>query len=304
MKKGRLRRRVVRIVIALTLIIPVGGYIVFQHIAPYAIIKPARANCSHLSLDAYDLQVESLTLETKDQIELKGYWIQSKQDSIRGVMILVHGIGGCKESFLSLANRLANQGIASVLFDNRAHGQSGGQYSTYGFYEKKDISRIIDHIKEQDNQIPIGIWGNSLGGAIAIQSMEYDKRIHFGIIESTFTDMGQIVYDYKKRFLKGFGLRFATDMALKRAGEIGDFNPDLVSPVDAVKSIEQPIFIAHGDADLNIKFAYRQQLYEQAKSADKEFYRVKDGGHYGLFDAGGEDYMLHIQQFIDRNLLR
>ena len=116
--------------------------------------------------------------------------IQSKQDSIRGVMILVHGIGGCKESFLSLANRLANQGIASVLFDNRAHGQSGGQYSTYGFYEKKDISRIIDHIKEQDNQIPIGIWGNSLGGAIAIQSMEYDKRIHFGIIESTFTDMG------------------------------------------------------------------------------------------------------------------
>ncbi|MCH2218274.1 MAG: lysophospholipase, partial [Flavobacteriales bacterium] len=151
MKKGRLRRRVLRIVIALTLIILVGGYIVFQHIAPYAIIKPARANCSHLSLDAYDLQVESLTLETKDQIELKGYWIQTKQDSIRGVMILVHGIGGCKESFLSLANRLANRGIASVLFDNRAHGQSSGQYSTYGFYEKKDISRIIDHIKEQDN---------------------------------------------------------------------------------------------------------------------------------------------------------
>ena len=53
-----------------------------------------------------------------------------------------------------------------------------------------------------------------------------------------------------------------------------------MSPVDA-QIIEQPIFIAHGDADLNIKFAYGQQLYEQAKSTDKEFYRVKDGGHYG-----------------------
>ena len=84
-------------------------------------------------------------------------------------MILVHGIGGCKESFLSLANRLANQGIASVLFDNRAHGQSGGQYSTYGFYEKKDISRIIDILKSKI-KFPL-VSGESLWEVLLLSSL-------------------------------------------------------------------------------------------------------------------------------------
>ena len=87
-------------------------------------------------------------------------------------MILIHGIGGNKESYLGLAKRLSSLGVASVMFDNRAHGQSGGKYCTYGFEERNDVSKIIDYILEKKQNSSIGIWGNSLGGAIAIQSLE------------------------------------------------------------------------------------------------------------------------------------
>lgn len=301
-KKGRLKRRIIRTSVFAMLIIVIGGYIGLHHIAPYAIIMPPRANCTHITPSDYDLQSESLTIHTKDSIDLKGYWVHSKQNSVRGVIILVHGIGNCKESFMELSNSLAKQGIESVFFDNRAHGQSSGQYTTYGFKEKKDISEIIDHIKAKNSEVPVGIWGNSLGGAIAIQAMEYDKRIEFGLVESTFTDLGQIVYDYKKRFLKGFGLRFASDIALNKAGEIAGFDPLKVKPIQSVKNIHQPIFIAHGDADVSIKFEYGKSLYENAGTNQKEFYRVYNGGHYGLFRAGGEDYTTSIQRFIDKNL--
>ena len=204
-KPGRLKRRILRFFLVFTLLILVTGYIGLYHIAPYAIVMPPRADCTAYEPEIYGVDAESVLIQTKDNIELNGYWSKSKQDSVRGVIIFVHGIGGCKEAYLGSASNLAEQGIASVLFDNRAHGQSSGEYSTYGFKEKQDISEIVDYIKSKNPEVPVGIWGNSLGGAIAIQAMEYDERIEFGIIESTFTDLGQIVFDYKKRFLKGIG---------------------------------------------------------------------------------------------------
>ena len=304
MKKNqsKWKRRILRFLIVSSILICIGGYIGLHHVAPYAIVMPPRANCTTLTPQNHDLQSDAITVRTHDSILLKGYWVRSEMDSIRGVMILVHGIGGCKESFLSLAKKFASMGIESVLIDNRAHGESDGEFTTYGFKEKQDIAATVDLIKKKHPEVPIGIWGNSLGGAIAIQSMEYDKRIEFGIIESTFADLSQIVYDYKKRLLYGIGIRFASNIALKKAGEIADFPPEEVSPIASVKQIEQPIFFVHGDSDTSITYKYSQQLYEQAKSKEKEFYLVKGAGHYGLAEKGGKEYVDRINAFIDQHL--
>ncbi len=300
-KSSKWKRRLLRFSIVFLILFSIGSYIGLHHIAPYAIIMPPKANLK-ITPSGLNLKNEKLTLQTKDSIDLHGYWIHTEQEKPRGILILIHGIGGCKEHFLTLASTLAEQGIESVIFDNRAHGKSGGQYSTYGFKEKKDIARIVDEIKSKEPNLPIGIWGNSLGGAIAIQAMEYDKRIEFGLIESTFSDLNQIVYDYKKKFLKGIGIRFASNYALKRAGEIGDFYPEKVKPIESVKNIEQPIFIAHGDADESIHYTYGKALFENTKSEKKEFILIKGGGHYGLFKAGGEEYSRKIKAFLDQNL--
>ena len=149
--------------------------------------------------------------------------------------------------------------------------------------------------------MPIGIWGNSLGGAVALQSLEYDERIQFGVIESTFTELDQIVIDYKKRMLGGFGFKFMSDYALKQAAEIANFNPDEVKPIESVKNIEQPILITHGDADENISYKYGQQLFDNLKSKDKEFVLVKGGGHANMYVKGGVEYKSKIMDFIERN---
>lgn len=188
--------------------------------------------------------------------------------------------------------------------DSRAHGQSGGEFCTYGFYESQDISKIVDYIKVKESNLPIGIWGSSMGGAIAILALEKDKRLQFGLIQSTFTDLNQIVFDYKKRILKGFGSRVLTNYALERAGKIANFNPQKVRPIEAVKNIEQPIILAHGDADKNITYQYGQQLFDSLKTMDKEFYLVKNAGHIGLWDAGGKAFETKMMGFIERQLSR
>lgn len=288
-------------IIGIIFFIGIIGVIGMYFIAPYGILQPQRMH-EDTTPQALGLNSENLSIEVGEGVNIKGYWVKTHQDTAKGIIILVHGVGGCKEHFLDLARNLANEGIESIVCDGRAHGESGGEFCTYGFYEKKDIAKIVDFVKSKSPNLPLGIWGNSLGGAVAIQALAYDERIDFGIIESTFTDLNQIVFDYKKRILKGFGIRFVSDYVLKRAGEIANFPPAEVKPIVAVKNITQPVFIAHGDADKNISYHYGQQLYDNLQSEDKEFVLIKDGEHFGLFDTGGKEYVNKIMQFIDRQL--
>ena len=84
------------------------------------------------------------------------------------------------------AAHLSTLGYESILYDSRAHGQSEGIYCTYGFYEKKDVHRIVQRVRTDYGNIKIGLWGKSMGGAVSIQSMAQNSMIDFAIIESAF----------------------------------------------------------------------------------------------------------------------
>ena len=278
--------------------IAVISFIGIHFIAPYAILKPPKVN--DLIAKQFKQNLEPLNISTVDGIELSAYWI-TPINPPRGCLILLHGVGGCKEHFLGVANKLRQQDIASIVFDSRAHGQSGGQFCTYGAKEKKDVSVIIDLIEARYPNTLIGIWGNSMGGAVAIQAMAIDKRISFGVIESTFTSLAKIGFDYQKRLSK-ISSRRLFNYVLKRVEKIANFNPATVRPIEAVKHIDQPMLIAHGDADKNIHFEYGQALFNALAATDKEFVPVPNGGHTGLFITGGKEYENKLFNFIDRQL--
>jgi len=268
-------RKWLKILASVLVLLLILFYVALYMVVPITITQPRR--------------VRSLQLMSYDSIMLDGYWIDAETDSSKGVMILLHGIGDCKEHFLPLTKELANIGLESVVFDGRAHGQSEGDYVTYGYKEKQDISAIVNLILSRNPQTKIGIWGNSLGGAIAIQALERDFRIDFGIIESTFTELDDIVYDYSNRLSGGLSRRFISDYTLKRAGELAGFDPDEVKPIESVKNIDIPIFIGHGETDENISVEYAKDLYNNLRSADKEL------------KIGGQDYESSVFEFIERN---
>ncbi len=272
---------------------------VINNVLPYAILQPQRVKAFNY-LEVLNQDYKAISLLSKDSISLQGYYVKSNVDTTYASIILVHGIGGCKEHFSKLATDLANKGYASWLFDNRAHGESGGKYTTYGFFEKYDVSRIIDAIEKEDPKSKIGIWGNSLGGAIAIQAIENDKRIDFGIIESTFTDLNQIVQDYQRRYTYGFGFNWVCDQTLEKAGEIAGFNPNHVKPIESVKNINCPVLIAHGNEDANIRYEYGRELFNNLKAKDKVFITVEKANHYNMFNVGGEDYKNKLFTFLGR----
>ncbi len=255
-----------------------------------SVVKPA-----DLGLDS-----ENISIKTEDSLEMKCLIVKSNTKVQKGTIILVHGIRGCKEHFYQLSKQLADSSYNSVLVDLRAHGESTGKYCTYGFKEKDDISRLVDTLIQRDDiDNNIGIWGQSLGAAIALQSMGICPNIKFGIIESTFSDFKLIVHDYFKHYL-GFDIPILSDHLIKQAESLTKFNPEDVKPFEYCKHITQPIIIAHGDKDDRIKIEYGVFNYENVRSIDKEFILVKNANHVNVWQIGGKPYMNKLFKFIDR----
>lgn len=102
--------------------------------------------------------------------------------------MLLHGISACKEVELQRAKLLADAGYASLLLDLRAHGQSEGEYCTFGYHEKNDLRAVADTLGSDSRRRPMAIWGASLGGAVALQAMAVEPRYSFGLVERTSTN--------------------------------------------------------------------------------------------------------------------
>ena len=295
----KLKKRLLVSILILSIIAFALGYVLLIHVAPYAIIKPPRTS-KKINPDDFNLNYEQLNIAGKDSVQLATYWIKSELDTTKAIIITLHGIGDVKETFLSFSKLLAQNGYASILLDHRAQGKSGGQYCTFGYKEKEDIQKVIDFVQAIDQQTPIGILGHSLGGAIALQALELDQRIAFGIIQSTFMDLHQIVYDYKKRLLFGIGSHWVTNLVLRQAGKIAQFDPHVVKPIESAKEIEQPILLIHGEADDRIRVDYGKALFEQLQSEQKELFIVPEAGHNDVASIAGKQYLERVFQFLER----
>lgn len=269
-------------------VLVVGMYVAATYVLPYAIVQPPRRT-SPQTPEQFGFVAEQFRLPVADGIELDALFAPAAVPP-RANLIMLHGVGSCKEVYLGLLPDLLAMGYNVLLWDQRAHGRSGGDYLTYGYHEKHDVSLAIDWLERRHAALPTGIYGNSMGGAVAIQSMAYNPGISFGLIESTFTDLPSVSQAYGRR-LSGLPLpRWFSDYVLRRAGELAGFDPFAVRPVDAARRVGQPILHIHGDADGNIAFSNAKTIFEAYASRDKSLYVVPAGDHADLWDKGGDGY--------------
>ncbi|MBA4054581.1 MAG: hypothetical protein C0490_07710, partial [Marivirga sp.] len=233
--------------------------------------------------------------------ELRGYIVFTNRERQKGTIILVHGIRASKEHFLPLCKLLSDSGYNSAIIDLRAHGESEGKYCTYGFYEKTDLRLVIDFLLKTDSlNANLGIWGQSLGGAVSLQTLAIDPRLKFGIVESTFADFRTIVHDYVDQRI-GFDIPFLTNYMIWRAEGIADFESKNVVPSKSANSITQPVLIVHGSKDDRIKYEYGLQNFNSLAGIGKEFLGCPEANHLNVWESCGEKYFENVLDFIDRN---
>jgi uncharacterized protein len=294
-------KNILRVMLLTTLTLSTIGIVLFEELAmPYMPISPWKRTSSASPAD-YGLRFDSLAVTAEKGLILRGYLIHANTPKPKATLILLHGIGSCKEGNLWFSKTLADNGYNSVIYDQRGHGKSDGQYCTFGYYEKGDVSKFIDVVKAQFSTLSVGIHGASMGGAVALQALAADKRLNFGIVESTFHSLEDVIIEYGYSYFK-FRSRWLAQRVLTKSAAIANYNPFEIKPLDACKKIEQPMLLVHGDCDEKIPMAFNQLNFQALASSKKEFYIVKKAGHDDVGEKGGLVYIEKILSFIENAL--
>jgi uncharacterized protein len=173
-------------------------------------------------------------------VELKG-WRCRGAFPHRGTVVYLHGVADNRSSSVGVIDRFGKRGFDIIAYDSRAHGDSSGDFCTYGFFEKRDLLRVVDGIASG----PIVLIGTSLGAGVALQEAALDARITAIVAAETFSDLRTVAAERAPFFFTAQVI----DRAFRIAEEQGRFNATEVSPVAAAKTIRIPVLLVHGAND-------------------------------------------------------
>ncbi len=277
-------------------------------IGPILLLQPNRRTIDYYRritpiLHPSDLQLpyEELTLKTAEGISLY-CWLIKAPGPARGTVIYLHGVSECVIVGLPLAKQLHDRGYNVFLYDSRRHGNSGGSFCTYGFYETYDTTTVINYLMSRPDIVvgKVGLFGASMGAAVAIQVASIDHRIAAVVAESGFATLRTVFDDYQKRIVK-LPWHYLRNLVIRRSEHLAHFKANAVSPLHAVKKVHVPILIIHGTADDRIKCSYSEQVHQSANEP-KELLLLPGAKHNDMAEIGGEKYMGRIVAFFEKHL--
>lgn len=296
------------VLLSVLLLFSFTAYLVIYNIGPSILLKPLRRSQEYyrekypwLTPQQAGLPQENVTILTADGLTLH-CWLIKANSSPRGTIIYIHGVGDNKISGIARAKLFHENGFHVLLPDMRRHGESEGEYCTYGYYEKDDVSRMIDflHTRADLEVARLMVFGLSMGAAMALQTAVMDDRIQLVIAEGCFTDLRTIALDYQQRYIK-VRSKLIGDIVMRHSEQLAKFAADEVAPLDAVQKIKVPVLFTHGKNDPLIAPEYSRVLYEHAKEP-KELYFIDEARHGDVWETGGSEYKQFLLDFINRHL--
>ena len=202
-------------------------------------------------------------------VTLRG-WRFRPQGRSRGTLVYLHGIADSRASSIGFAQQFAPQGFDVLAYDSRAHGDSGGEHCTYGYYEKQDLSAALDAIGASR----VVVFGASLGGAVGLQAAAEDPRIAGVITVAAFADLETVVRE-RAPF---FATRKEVNGALRLAEERASFRVADVSPRSSASRVQVPVLVIHGARDRATRPSHAQAIFS-ALGGPKELALVAGRGH-------------------------
>jgi pimeloyl-ACP methyl ester carboxylesterase len=243
---------------------------------------------------------EEFAVRASDGIELQGWKVRARIPNGDWILMF-HGLSDNRTGVLGHAEILLRHGYNLVMMDSRAHGESGGEMATYGWKERNDTSAITNSLFSTEKVHHLGALGVSMGAAIALQSAAVEPRIEGVIAEDSFADLREVSYDYAglhfSPFLGKTIFRPATIFAMRAMAKAGGFQPDNVSPKNAVAVRSFPILLICGTRDHTIPCRHSQFIYRGARGP-KELWIVEGAEHASALGRAPGEYEDRVVRFL------
>ena len=276
--------RIVLVLFGFLFLISIWGF--------YISIRPPKITSS-ITPRAFNMQYENVSFKTADGITLRGWHVPSAKETDK-TLILLHGYPADKGDILP-ALAFLQKDFNLLLFDFRYLGDSEGSYSTAGAKEVEDLLAAIRFLKTRAIR-EVGLWGFSMGGAVALMAIERAPEIKAVVAESSYESLSEMALQFFRVPLINYPIAYLIGLWAKLFLGI-----DLrdVSPAESIRSSAIPILITHSSADAVIPFSHAKSLQQALVNNPRaEFWFSEDFAHGQLHS----DYQKRLETFFRTNL--
>ncbi len=258
---------------------------------------PIERTPADVGMDYRDVQVT-----TSDGLRLAGWWTPSKNGA---AVIVQHGyMTNRSTQLLEIAATLARGGYGVLLSSLRAHDLNDGRVISFGLEEMKDLSAWLAFIQTLEGVDPsrIGIFGNSLGGSLAIQLAAQTQSIKAIVTHSAVASVRSTVAT-SIAYFTGLPPFPFTPMILFWVEQDWAMEPHLLDFTMWIAALDsQPILLMQGGADVVVAPESGQLLYDAAREP-KELWFEPDLGHVDFQRERSQEFSDRVVGFFNRHLL-
>jgi len=233
---------------------------------------------------------------------LKGLFLENEKPSDT-TMIICHGLACNRWLMMRYADLYLSLGYNVVLYDQRAHGESGGQYSTYGYTEKFDLQKMVEWVATQHPGGIIGAHGESMGAATVLQHAgmvnanipDSLPHVSFYIADCPYSDLKQqLAYRLKAEYhIPNLGV---VEAASLWSHWLYGFWFGEVSPITYIQEVKVPILFIHGNADTYVPTGMGEALFEK-KLEPKMLYLSPGANHGKSYLRNKDEYRAKVEAF-------
>ncbi len=259
------------------------------HYCPYADIL------KNDILKAKEIPCEVVKIKSKDGVCLHSRYYNGNSDR---AIIFLHGYqSNAFNNFSTIMLDYLKKGYSVLLVDQRAHGDSGGKYTTAGHREKEDLMLWIDYITAKAHIRNVFIYGISMGATTLGYASETikSKKVKGLIMEAGFISIyDEIVSGLGRVFMKKWALNYLCLMSktflkidIRKSTEL------------SLRGNELPVLFMHGNNDKDVTIEFTKRNYT-ACASKKEFIEVEGAGHTLCYVLGGDFVRNAVDNFIEK----
>jgi pimeloyl-ACP methyl ester carboxylesterase len=269
-------------------------------------MSDARANWILKRLSPRDLSLdfEEQSFAVRDErtggtLRIAGWWIPCPA-ATRSVL-MIHGYADAKVGGIAWAPTLHVLGWNVLAIDLRAHGESGGVHSTAGYFERHDVTQVINEVRaaRPRETATVAIFGVSLGAAVAVATAALREDIDALVLESPFGDYRRAIAAHGR--MRGLPEGVLRDAAVALAQWISGADFRAVRPEILVEQVRCPVmlihsgddpFILHEDADAMTRAVH-------ARGNPRDAIWTAPAGHVLGLAVGPVEYRKRLGEFLD-----
>jgi pimeloyl-ACP methyl ester carboxylesterase len=231
----------------------------------------------------YDLQIEFPEGKPPHIKQFRAHWrsaTEAVRKPSRGTLLLLHGYLQNRNYVVPWAIRLAQAGYRCALVDLRGHGDSTGKHISFGAFEARDLSQVLDDLQRRGWDVSrVGILGVSYGASVGLVTAGLDARVASVVALQPFASAERAVPELMRGAFaaqaRGLSDRQFAAAHLKEAKIAGFDWADADIPA-ALKRTRAPVLFLHGERDNWVSPAHSRELLKYAPAGSRLITLARD----------------------------